>query len=136
MIDWGLLLAALIAVESGGDANAVGDNGAAVGCLQIHAAYVEDVNRILASKKHVGGPAFVYRLKDRTSESQSRGMAIAYLRHYGARYRRLKGIAPSYEVYARIHNGGPQGYAKSATDDYWRKVSRELDRLRKAEVAQ
>ena len=36
------LLLALIAVESGGNDHAIGDNGLAYGCLQLHAAYVQD----------------------------------------------------------------------------------------------
>ena len=42
-----LLLEALCLVESGGDPNAVGDNSEALGILQIHRVYVDDVNRIL-----------------------------------------------------------------------------------------
>ena len=39
-------LAALIMVESGGDPKEVGDNGKAVGVLQIHTIVIDDVNRI------------------------------------------------------------------------------------------
>ena len=41
-----LLIPVLIHVESGGDVNAIGDMGEAVGCLQIHEIMVDDVNRI------------------------------------------------------------------------------------------
>lgn len=134
MIDWGLLLAALITVESGGDTKAVGDNGRAVGCLQIHAIYVDDCNEINGRKKQAGkGKPYSYTLQDRKFESTSRGMAIAYLRHYGARYKKKTGKEPSYEALARIHNGGPDGYSKTATDDYWRKVRAALDSIRKKE---
>jgi hypothetical protein len=32
----------------------------------------------------------------------------------------------SDEVLARIHNGGPKGYKKTATVKYWNKVKKEL----------
>ncbi len=41
-MNWAILLAALVAVESSGDPDAIGDNGLAFGCLQLHAAYVQD----------------------------------------------------------------------------------------------
>jgi len=42
---WIKLILAIIAVESGGDNNAIGDNGKAYGCLQIWSVYVEDANQ-------------------------------------------------------------------------------------------
>jgi soluble lytic murein transglycosylase-like protein len=36
------LILALIAVESSGNDNAIGDGGLAYGCLQLHACYVAD----------------------------------------------------------------------------------------------
>ena len=41
------LLDAIESVESGGNANAVGDNNRAVGSFQIWKIYVDDVNRII-----------------------------------------------------------------------------------------
>ena len=40
------LITSLVQVESRGNSNAIGDNGKAIGCLQIHKGVVEDVNRI------------------------------------------------------------------------------------------
>ena len=48
-----------------------------------------------------------------------------------ARYateRRL-GRTPTYEDVARIHNGGPNGYKKTATYKYWQKVKKKLAQL-------
>jgi hypothetical protein len=36
------------------------------------------------------------------------------------------GKQPTDEVFARMHNGGPTGYKKSATIEYWQKVKKEL----------
>ena len=115
MIDWAILLAALIAVESSGDPDAIGDNGLAYGCLQLHAAYVQD--------------AAEYAKQDWTHEDAfDPETAKQIFRAYMARYateRRL-GRTPTYEDIARIHNGGPQGFKKTATDGYWLKVKKEL----------
>ena len=40
-----VLISALIAVESGGNPNAIGDHGKALGVLQIHSEVVMDVNQ-------------------------------------------------------------------------------------------
>jgi len=108
------LLPFLVLVESGGDPNAIGDNGLAVGILQIHPVYLRDVNRILDRGE--------FELEDRLNPERSMVMATIYLRHYGTRYRRLTGKEPTFEVLARIHNGGPDGWKNPATVRYWKKV--------------
>ena len=99
------LISALIAVESGGRDNAIGDQGRAIGPLQIHRAVVIDVNRITGSN---------YRHQDMTNRAQARAVCEAYLRHYGR--------GKTVEETARIWNGGPQGHRKQATARYWAKV--------------
>jgi soluble lytic murein transglycosylase-like protein len=107
---WAILLAALIAVESGGNPAAIGDNGRAVGILQIHAAVVADVNRIAGTR---------YTLEDRRNPVKSRQMCLIYLQHYGR--------GKTWEQRARIWNGGPRGHEKKATEKYWEKVKREIE---------
>ena len=68
------LITALIIVESSGNDQAIGDNGRAVGPLQIHRAVVLDVNRITGSN---------YRHQDMTNRAQARAVCEAYLKHYG-----------------------------------------------------
>jgi hypothetical protein len=105
------LLRAVELVENRqGDPDLVGDNGDALGILQIHKVMVDDVNRIVGYKK------FTY--EDRRSPKKSREMFRIYCKHYS------KGA--SDEVIARRWNGGPTGDKKSATKEYWRKVRREL----------
>lgn len=112
------VIIAMIAVESGGNSKAVGDNGKAVGVLQIHKEYVDDCNRIRELKGLP--PKFTY--EDRYLRGQSIQMAYVYLQHYGQRYTRLTGREPDAQVYARIHNGGPNGFCNRKTDKYWAKV--------------
>lgn len=108
-----LLIPALIMVESAADPAAIGDHGQAVGVLQIHPSTVADVNRITGA---------AYTLSDRLDADKSAAMCRAYLAHYGRAYQRRTGRAPNAETLARIWNGGPRGYAKTATAGYWRKV--------------
>ena len=107
------LLDAIIQVESGGNASAVGDRGNAIGILQIWPVMVKDVNRIVGGNR--------YTLRDRLSRSKSCQMFDIYTNHYS------KG--ESDEVISRRWNGGPSGDRKAATLKYWAKAQKELDKL-------
>ena len=103
------LITALIAVESSGNEQAIGDNGRALGPLQIHRGVVLDVNRITGSS---------YRHQDMTNRAQARAVCEAYLRHYGR--------GKTTEQQARIWNGGPTGDRKPVTLAYWRRVQKAI----------
>lgn len=105
------LLDAICAVESNGNANAIGDQGRAVGAYQIHPAVVADVNRLTGSR---------YTIADRLDPAKSRAMCRAYLAHYGER------AGGTDEAHARTWNGGPKGAKKAATVAYWRRVKARL----------
>lgn len=103
------LISALMIVESSGNDQAIGDNGRALGPLQIHREVVIDVNRITGSH---------YRHQDMTNRVAARAVCQAYLEHYGR--------GKSLEDQARIWNGGPTGHKKAATVSYWRRVQKNL----------
>jgi len=104
------LISALMLVESSNNDLAIGDQGRAIGCLQIHRAVVLDINRITGSH---------YRWESMTNRVQARAVCAAYLTHYG------KG--KSTEEQARIWNAGPQGHKKKqATQAYWAKVKKVI----------
>ena len=103
------LISALIIVESSGNDQAIGDNGRALGPLQIHRGVVLDVNRITGSN---------YRHSEMTNRAAARAVCEAYLRHYGR--------GKSLEEKARIWNGGPQGHKKTVTLSYWRRVQKAI----------
>ena len=116
------LLDAIEQVESGGDADSVGDNGRAVGTMQIWKIYVDDVNRILGKNWYSYG--------DRGNREKSREMVTVYLRHY-ATAKRL-GREPTFEDMAAMHCAGPNGYLQKdelAVKKYLEKVKKELDKL-------
>lgn len=106
---------ALVKVESNGNPAAVGDNGKALGCLQIWSCVVEDVNQVSRVK---------YTHADAFDPAKARAICRAYLARY-ATAKRL-GREPTAEDYARIWNGGPSGWRKKETIKYWHKVAAVL----------
>lgn len=104
------LFDAIAHVESGNDPNAYNEAERAAGLYQLRPIYVADVNRIVGEKR--------FTLDDRWNQAKSEAMMLIYWRHYcpGA----------SWEVMARIHNGGPKGHKKPQTKQYWRKVQKHL----------
>ena len=104
------LISALIIVESSGNDLAIGDNGRAVGPLQIHRGVVLDVNRFTGSH---------YRWDAMTNRVQARAVCEAYLRHYG------KGCTTE-QLARKWNGGGPRGEKKQATEAYWNKVRKHL----------
>lgn len=97
-------LAALAAVESGGDDAAVNEREDAHGRYQIRAAALADANRILCTS---------YTLADCHDPAVAARIVRAYLGHYGAAL-----SAPTPTALARIWNGGPNGYKRDATRGY------------------
>jgi hypothetical protein len=107
-------LDALAQVESGGDDDAVGDGGKAIGRLQVWEIYWTDA---VAHAPCIEG---VY--EDCKGKAYAERVVMAYLHRYGK-----KALADKdYEKLARIHNGGPRGHRKNATMKYWRKVEKAL----------
>ena len=104
------LISALMIVESSNNDLAIGDQGRAIGCLQIHKAVVLDVNRITGSH---------YRHQDMTNRAAARAVCQAYLTHYG------KGCTTE-QLARKWNGGGPRGDKKQATEAYWLKVQRNL----------
>ena len=109
------LVDALIHVESSGNDSAYCVSEDAVGCLQIRKTMIRDVNRIL---KHRGDTT-KYKMKDRWTRIKSIEIFNIYCEHY-------KLTSP--EAKARCWNGGPRGLTKKATQKYWDKVNKQLDR--------
>ncbi len=118
-----ILIPVLIQVESHGNDKAVGDDGKALGALQIHAAYWQDGTESLK----VDWP-----YSDAHNREKAIRVARAYLTRYGRHYERTTGNQISLEVLARIHNGGPTGWNRkykqryANTTKYWEKVQIEL----------
>ena len=108
-MNYSALISAIMAVESGGRDQAIGDGGRALGPLQIHRAVVVDVNRFAGTS---------YRWEGMTNRADARKVCELYLTRYA------KGR--SMQDAARIWNGGPTGHTKSATKPYWTRIQRNL----------
>ncbi len=123
LVRFGDLLDAIEIVESGGDCNAVGDNGRAVGAYQIHLCYMKDAD---GERMYKRGKYFDhFEPDDRYDRAKSREMIRLYMSRY-ATYGRL-GREPTLEDMARIHNGGLNGWKRESTKPYWEKVKKYLD---------
>ena len=109
------LLAALLAVESGGNDRAVGDHGRAIGALQIHAGVVADVNRRHGTR---------YTHAGMTNRADAVAVCGLYLGTYATQERLGRPVTDADR--ARIWNGGPNGWRKDATLGYAERVRRAM----------
>jgi hypothetical protein len=93
---------ALHIVETSGRTGPIlGDNGKALGPLQIHKSYHTD-SRVAGDYSRVADLEY------------SKRVATAYLKRYAP----AAWAAGDVETLARVHNGGPRGHLKSATKGY------------------
>ncbi len=88
----------LVKVESDGNQFAIGDNGKAVGCLQIWEIMVKECNRILGRNE--------FTLKDRYSVKRSKYMATVFLSRQISRYKSKYGKYPDELTLASSWNTG------------------------------
>ena len=120
----------LIPIESGGNSLAIGDNGEAVGALQIHTIFVDEVNRIL----WLQGRSERFSYEDRIIVSRSIEMADIYLTFWGKK----AGISDFEKlpdddmvILGRIFNGNPsRGHKSSSTLPYAEKVITQLAKIK------
>lgn len=114
---WGRqdILDAIRFVESSGRTNPPdGDNGKAIGPYQIHKVYWVDAHQF---DKSLGGS-----YQDCRKRAYAERVIDAYMR----RYAKQAWTDGDGQTIARIHNGGPKGHTKTATDRYWAKVEKQL----------
>jgi hypothetical protein len=119
------LWSAIVAVESGGDPAAYNAGSGAAGVAQIRPVCLEDCNRIARLRKI----DIQFTPADRQSPERARAMWSLYLSYYGEQYEQATGRPPTNEVYARIWNGGPTGWRKDSTIEYWSRVREILQAL-------
>ena len=117
------LIPFLCLIESNNDPNAIGDNGKAVGILQIHECVVHDVNKYILANSPQSG---TYTLEDRLDPKKSKEICSIYLTIWGRYYEETTNIPADIEVLSRIWNGGAKGWSKSSTEKYWDKVESKI----------
>lgn len=104
---------ALATVESNHNDEAVGDGGASIGRYQIQKPYWIDATEL----SRIGG-----EYKDVKKKEYAEKCMIAYWKRYVPEAWEEK----NWEVLAKVHNGGPKGHLKKATQAYWEKVKKHL----------
>ena len=105
------LFAAMAKVES--DCGATSAN-----VYQIQDIYLDDLSRIYMR---------IYPKSIKKDKAASEFAMIDYWKFYAHAWARKNLHKPiTYEVLARIHNGGPDGMNKNSTLAYWRKVRKRL----------
>ncbi len=118
------LLNAMVQVESEDNEIAIGANGER-GILQLSEIYIDDVNRILGPS--LATKEAVYEYKDAFNPKYSKIMVRRYLKHYlNVAAKDKPSEMSTFEMAARIHNGGPHGWKKDSTKAYWKKVEARL----------
>jgi len=107
-----LLLDAICMVESNNNPNAIGDNGNSRGAYQCSEAAWVDSGYPEPYLPNVWDP------------KKSREVCKKYCVRYA-------GKSASDETWARTWNGGPTGPKKKATLGYWKKVKKNIEKLKK-----
>lgn len=114
------LVEALSEVESGNSDWAIGDKHLehpAYGRLQIRQPYVDDVNTRFGT---------TFKAQDCLGNANlSIVLYYLYMDIYATPERLGRPVTD--EDKARIHNGGPNGWKMSATEDYWNRVKAVLN---------
>ena len=101
---------------------AVGDNGTSIGPYQISEAYYNDAVEQTPSLQDNGQT--YQNVMGPGSCAYSERVIQAYMDRY-ATVARLGHTATDKDI-ARIHNGGPNGFRRSSTLKYWKKVQAYL----------
>jgi hypothetical protein len=105
------LLDAICQVESNCESDAIGDFGDSIGAYQIQYAYWFDAVEWDPSLSF-------FEYEDCFNKEYSEFIIVAYMERYVP-------DAMTYfdpEIIARTHNGGPYGFAKNSTVEYWEKI--------------
>ena len=88
------------------------------GMYQITDLYLKDVNQFAGTS---------FTKADRFDPDKAELITKLYLIHYGQKRKvQEMGLDQAIETLARIHNGGPSGHLKTATDPYWDKIKKKM----------
>lgn len=117
-IDMAPLIAAEYSYESSNGTRLSGDRGLAFGPFQIHQCALDDYNRINQT---------ALTTSDVMLTPIAERVYIWYVQFWGS-LKRLGRVA-TFQDYARIWNGGPNGYRKKATVHYWKSILARLNNV-------
>lgn len=114
---WEKVIEAISKVESGGNSNAVSNDGASVGFLQITKVLVDECNTIMNRVNGTKGKKY-YRYSDRMNIKKSKEMFIIIQQTYCSN--------GDVSNMIRIWNGGINGYNKSSAYRYLSRVREKM----------
>ena len=100
------------------------DGGKSYGPYQISLAYLKDSNDYAGTN---------YTLRHFIDDDS---IAVTVMCNYWNRWIERKGYEVSYEVLARLHNGGPNGPKNDGTLEYWNKVKTKMEEFENAKQNQ
>lgn len=103
-------------VESNGDPNAIGDGGLSYGILQIQQGAIDDVNERFDTN---------YKHEDAFDIECAEEIFELYIQRWATHLEKKEGRKATAQDIVRIWNGGPQGYKKQSTIDYYIKYNEE-----------
>ena len=112
-------------METGGckdPLNAIGDNGRSRGAYQIGQNYYNDA--VQQNPSLLDGGRSYQNVFGSGSDAYSREVIQSYMDRYATENR--LGHTPTDEDIARIHNGGPNGFRRESTEQYWNRVDSNL----------
>lgn len=119
VIDLESLFQAMCHIESNNGLKTIGDNGKAIGILQMHEICVKEINQ-----KCYGYDKWIW--SDANCPNNSKEMFMTYSNWLiDNRYHKYKDLMSEEEYIARVWNGGYR--ISSNTDQYWNKVSKFLE---------
>jgi len=99
-------------VETNHDPHAIGDGGASYGILQIKQIAIDDVNRKFGTS---------YKHEDAFKIKCAEEIFTLYISMWADHLEKKEGREATIEDMVRIWNGGPRGYKKSSTINYYYK---------------
>jgi len=115
--------------------NLVGDKhlkNKAIGPLQIRLPCLSDVNWIVGRKemRRIWGKSRL-NMKDMNDIKMAKWVCLTYVYYWGEIYEKQKGKKPDIVVYARIFNGGPDGWKNWKTRCYALAVKQHIKEYEK-----
>lgn len=114
-IDLSAVVDKLKAIESNYTIDTVGDDGKALGILQIHKCVIDDVNRVFLTS---------YTHEDVLNECKAEQVFYYYMRITKRVIKNNEGRLPTEEDYVRSWNGGAyNGWKEISTKKYWDKYN-------------
>lgn len=120
------ILSIIAQIESGDDSSKIGDNGKAIGHLQIHKECVEDVNRWFGTN---------YCHEDMVDRDKAEDVFFKYIAIGEDLFIKKHSSFPDEEDIVRMWNGGCySGYSRKSTKKYYEIYQQEKEKRQESQL--